>query len=225
VFYTLFCTLLALGALTDDVLPDGWDSLPVADYTSVFQTVDGDTLRKIVFPLPIQGVVLAFDPSATHISVEEFLTLKQKMPLWPFCRDFVLRPRSVALPIHGSAQAYDAFVAALSPLRPLLLSREDVNALLRPESPHPVPTPAPLGGTDARLRRLELALDRLLADRENPRLPPDDSSDGASDQDFGLEPDRFSDDGPSETSEWHAPPLLPASSTGDPFSFSPKTEE
>lgn len=217
--------LSRLKSLAEEVLPEGWEQLPVAEDTSIFQQVGGDVLAQLVFALPTHDVVLAFDPSAKSLSEDDFLTMKQRMLQWPFCRGLILRPKAVALPIHGSAQAYDAFASALSPLRPLLLSRGDVDSVLRPETPPQPPNPAPAGASEDRLLRIEDALERLFADREDPRLTLDDDSDGVSDHSFRPDRDNFSDVVPSEHSEWQAPPLLRSSPAGDPFSFTPNTEE
>lgn len=59
--------------------------------------------------------------------------MKNKMLSWPFCTALIIGPASLAARVRGSAAQHELILAALSDMKPLLLSRSDASDELSKE--------------------------------------------------------------------------------------------
>uniref|UniRef100_A0A8D8Q6H0 Uncharacterized protein n=1 Tax=Cacopsylla melanoneura TaxID=428564 RepID=A0A8D8Q6H0_9HEMI len=123
-------TLDRLKELARSSLPDGWRDWTLINSIDLDFAVDPVTLNKVRFALPTDGVARAFDPSASGLKEHRFKEIKIRMLSWAFCRGLVFSPSNLSKQIRGSSTSHERMVAAISPLRSNILSREAADSLL-----------------------------------------------------------------------------------------------
>jgi len=95
--------------LACDTVPEGWRDLSLAYNSFAFATVDDETRQLIRFALTTVDIIRAFAPKAScSTSLNECSELRAQMLQWPFCRDLVFSPKTLAVPILGSEELLSA---------------------------------------------------------------------------------------------------------------------
>ncbi|KAI5636446.1 hypothetical protein NE865_10866 [Phthorimaea operculella] len=123
--------------LAQDIMPEGWTDWQVVNSTKedIFgNTIDPQVLNKLRFCLPMLSVAKAFNPDATHLSEKAHKDIRVKMLDWAFTRALIISPPVIANKIRGSAAATVLFNEAISELKPLLMSRKEIDKSLETES-------------------------------------------------------------------------------------------
>lgn len=116
-----------LKKLAKDSLPKGWENWKVACYDKEVlfgESVDSSTLNKLRFALPTVGIAKAFNPKAHSLPEQVYKKYKLRMLSWPLCVALIIGPPSLSSRIRGSSIHHELVLAAISELKPLLISRE-----------------------------------------------------------------------------------------------------
>ncbi|CAG9792962.1 unnamed protein product [Diatraea saccharalis] len=119
--------------LAQEHLPEGWTNWEVSTVTKeeVFgEKIEPSVMNKLVFALPTVGLTRAFLPDANHLSEKGYRVIRLKLLDWAFTRALILGPPAVANRIRGSALRTELFKQAVEPLRPLLHTRSEADAIL-----------------------------------------------------------------------------------------------
>ena len=114
------------------VLPDGWRDWPVASpVPAATNNTHKSELNKLRFCLATVDIALSFDPAAESLSERGYRKMKQSMLEWPFTRALIIAPLELCLPIRGGIQNHTAVIEETKALKPILISRERADAMLR----------------------------------------------------------------------------------------------
>ncbi|XP_031344841.1 uncharacterized protein LOC116171931 [Photinus pyralis] len=213
-------------------LPEGWKKWKVNNLLKkelLNGEMDSQILNKIRYALPTVGLIQAFNPEAISISEKKYREIKVKMLDWPFCIGLIIGPSSLAAKIRGSLAQNELALAALTDLKPLLISRLEASRQLEAdsdaESINTRPSVSSKASKKSRLDALEKSnedLKNMLAsvlDRLNDTRPSSSyslSDDGKE----NLQP--FSEEEEDEVS-WKAPSIADAPPME--WDFTPQTKE
>uniref|UniRef100_A0A8D8RJD3 Uncharacterized protein n=1 Tax=Cacopsylla melanoneura TaxID=428564 RepID=A0A8D8RJD3_9HEMI len=85
---------------------------------------------KLRFALPSLEVVRAFT-NADHISERSYKKMLSSLLEWPVGQALVLAPADFSSAYRPSKAAYERFLADISGLKPLILSRKEINSALK----------------------------------------------------------------------------------------------
>lgn len=119
--------------LVQEHLPEGWQEWKVLQLPREALTggkLDPQVLNKLRFALPTVELIKAFDPVAEEISERSFRDYKIKLLEWDLTRALIIGPPALANRIRGSAAQTEIFNSAIRPVRHLILSRSEANAIL-----------------------------------------------------------------------------------------------
>lgn len=230
--------------LVQEYLPEGWQEWKVLQLPREALTgtkLDPQVLNKLRFALSTVELIKAFDPEAEGISERSFRDYKIKLLEWDLTRGLIIGPPALANRIRGSAAQTEIFNSAMRPVKHLILSRSEANAVLS----GCVDTES---DRESRKRSLSRSSERsckrskveVLEDKMNQmfnvllekieEMHPNTSSVVQGDGDSGEEIYEQGDS-ESEADSWQAPALLsdldPVNNDPDDadFDFFPRTKE
>ncbi|KAL1463855.1 hypothetical protein WDU94_015555 [Cyamophila willieti] len=107
--------------------PEGWRDWTLTECAPSFSHVHRYKLR---FALPSLEVVREFT-NADHISERSYKKLLSSLLDWPLGQALVLAPADFSSAYRPSKAAYERFLADTSGLKPLILSRKEINSALK----------------------------------------------------------------------------------------------
>ncbi|XP_060801333.1 uncharacterized protein LOC132901969 [Amyelois transitella] len=145
--------------LVKNQLPSGWLEWKIRILTKedlLGGELDPQVLNKIRFAIPTVGLARAFLPDRTSLSERSFRDIKVKLLEWPLCVGLIIHPMCLAARIRGSAVQNELMTAAITNMKPLLISREAANRELSDQSEDEVSLPSARSSAKSRkISRLE----------------------------------------------------------------------